>query len=138
MTKFVHEVLTEVNSKRNKQEKIKILQENASWALKDVLRGAYDDTVKWLLPEGDVPYNPSRDFSAPLNLHKEHRNFKYFVDIPVMRDMNPVKREHMFLRILEGIHPKDAELLVDMINKRSFKGVTKKVVEEAFPDLILK
>jgi hypothetical protein len=138
MTLFVHEVLTKVNAKRNKQDKIDLLQSNESWVLKDVLRGTYDESVVWSLPKGNVPYNPSKDFNAPLLLSKEHKNFHYFADIPRNKDMNPVKREHMFLRILEGVHPDDATLLVNMINKKPFDGVTKKVVEEAFPGLILR
>ena len=43
----------------------------------------------------------------------------------------------MFLEILEGVHPRDAEILVDMINKKtSVKGLTEKLVKEAYPDLI--
>ena len=48
-------------------------------------------------------------------------------------------REKMFLDIIESIHPKDAELVVQMINKDlKLKGITKSLVKEAFPGLILK
>ena len=53
--------------------------------------------------------------------------------------MPAVKREKMFLDILETVHPRDADLLVGMINKdMPIKGITKKLVKEAFPDLIVK
>ena len=48
-----------------------------------------------------------------------------------------MKREQIFIGVLEAVHPKDAELMLGMINKKSIKGVTKKVVEEAFPNLIV-
>ena len=53
--------------------------------------------------------------------------------------MKTYQREKMFLDILETVHPRDAELLVGMINKKMpIKGITKKLTKEAFPDLILK
>ena len=54
------------------------------------------------------------------------------------QNMITVKREKMFLDILETVHPRDAELLVNMINKKPIDGVTKRLTKEAFPDLILK
>ena len=50
-----------------------------------------------------------------------------------------MKREKMFLDILEVIHPKDADVVVGMINKKMpYKGITKKLVQEALPGLISK
>ena len=46
--KLVFEVLEEVKKKKKKDEKVKILKDNDSWALKDVLRGTYDSTIHWL------------------------------------------------------------------------------------------
>ena len=50
--------------------------------------------------------------------------------------MNTMKRERMYLGMLEGIHPKDAELIVNMTNKSAPKYITRNIVEEAFPDLL--
>ena len=53
--------------------------------------------------------------------------------------MKAYQREKIFLDILESVHPGDAELLVQMINKKlEVKGITKKLVQEAYPNLILK
>jgi hypothetical protein len=38
--------------------------------------------------------------------------------------------------MLEGVHPEDAKVLVNMINKKPYKSITRKVVEEAFPGLL--
>ena len=49
--------------------------------------------------------------------------------------MSIMKRESMFIGLLEGIHPNDAELVVNMINKKKIEGVTKNVAMEAYPDI---
>jgi len=47
-----------------------------------------------------------------------------------------MKREQIFIGVLEAVHPKDAELVISMINKKSpVKGLTLKIAQEAFPDL---
>ena len=51
--------------------------------------------------------------------------------------MPSFKREKLFLALLEGIHPDDAEIVIDMVSKKPIKGVTRNVVEEAFPGLLL-
>ena len=50
--------------------------------------------------------------------------------------MTKSKKETLFIGLLEGIHPKDAELVVNMINKEKIEGLTKNVIKEAFPNLI--
>ena len=51
--------------------------------------------------------------------------------------MNPIKRESMFLEILESIHPSDAQVFIDAKDKNlKYKGLTKKLVMDAFPNLI--
>lgn len=137
MVKFVYEVLEEAGKARAKADKVRILKENESWALKDVLRGSIDSTIKWWLPKGEVPYTPSPDHAPPSNLLKQNTKFVYFVKGSQAAEKLPqFKRERIFLGILEAIHPEDAKLLVKMINKEAPKGITKNVVMEAFPGLI--
>ena len=51
--------------------------------------------------------------------------------------MSAVKRESMFISLLEAIHPADAELVLNMIEKKPpCKGLTKKIIEEAYPGLL--
>lgn len=136
MKKLIHEVLEEAQKKRAKKDKIEILKANNSGALQDILRGTYDDRIVWLLPQGaPPPYTPNRPESTPSNLLRECVKFKYLVKGPG-DDVNPVKRESIFIGILEAIDPKDAVLLLDMINKKPIKGITKEVVKEAFPNLL--
>jgi hypothetical protein len=136
MAKLVCEVLSDVDKQRAKSDKVKILRENESWALKDIIRGSMDSSLKWNLPPGKPPYNPSPEHSHPANLLREHKKFGYFVKGGKGDKMSAVKRESMFIGLIEGVHPGDAELVIGMINKEKPKGLTRPIVEEAFPGLL--
>ena len=134
----VYEILENFEKAKTKKEKIEIFRTNEIMPLLDVLRGTFDDTIQWELPSGTPPYTPNNPDSPPSSLLRQHLNFKYFVK--GLRDcskLNPIRRERMFIDMLEAVHPKDAEILVSMINKKSpVKGLTKNLVKEAFPQLI--
>ena len=136
MVRPVYEVIRRTKNKRNKKDKANELKENESWALKDILRGAYDSTVKFSFPEGDPPFTPNQEHNAPANLLKEHKRFIYFVTGGPGDDMPPYKRERILFEILEGVHPEDAKLVVNMINKKTLEGISRPVIEEAFPGLL--
>lgn len=134
----VYEILEKFEKAKNKQERVKVLQQHDIMPLLDVLRGTFDESIQWNLPGGTPPYTPSSEESPPSSLLRQHRNFKYFVKgLQDSSKLNPIRRERMFIDMLEAIHPKDAEIIVSMINKKSpVKGLTKKLVQEAFPQLI--
>lgn len=134
----VYEILEKVENAKTKKDKIAVLQANEIMPLLDVLKGTFDETIQWNLPGGTPPYTPNNEESYPSSLLRQHRNFKYFVKgLRESSRLSPIRRERMFIDILEAIHPKDAELLVSMINKKSpLKGLTKSLVKEAFPQLI--
>lgn len=134
--KLVYEVLEEVSKKKSKKEKVAVLKENETWALKDIIRGSMDPTVKWNLPGGVPPYTACEPHNAPANLHRENTKFTYFVKGGKGDSLPAYKRENIFIGMLEGVDPNDAQLLVAMINKETPKGLTKPVVEEAFPGLL--
>lgn len=136
MVKYVHEVLIEVGAKRKKSEKIEILKKNESWALKDVIRGSMDSSIEFNLPEGTPPYTACEAHNAPANLLRENNKFKYFVKGGPGDKMLKVKRESIFLGLIEGVHPLDAELVINMVNKVTPKGLTRPIVQEAFPGLL--
>tara|TARA_B100001939_G_scaffold103719_1_gene89701 strand:+ start:237 stop:653 length:417 start_codon:yes stop_codon:yes gene_type:complete len=136
MSKYVFEILEEVGKQRNRDDKVKILRENETWALKDIIRGTMDSKVTWNLPEGEPPYTASAPHNHPANLIRENVKFKYFVKGGEGDQMPKVKREQIFIGLLEGIHPEDAKVVLSMINKKNLKGITRPVVEEAFPNLL--
>lgn len=133
----VHEVFEKFEKAKTRAEKIQVLKQNETWALKDVIKGALDPKIEWLLPKGEVPYTACEAHNAPSTLLRKNVDFKYVVKGgPGMR-MPAFKREKIFLGIVESIHPKDAELVCAMINKQlPVKGLTPKIVEEAFPGLL--
>jgi hypothetical protein len=134
----VHEIFELVSKAKNRTDRISALQQNATPAIKDILRGLYDDRVQWNLPGGEPPYTPNEPESPPSSLRKMHLNFKYLVKgIAASDSLISVKREKIFLDMLESIHPADAKLMVSVINKKNpVKGLTKKIVQEAIPGLI--
>lgn len=134
--KYVYEVIELTQKAKSKADKIEVLKANESWALKDILRGTYDSTVSWLLPPGDPPYTPNDGHNAPSNLHKRNKDFAYFAKGGPGQRMPAFKREKIFIGLIESIQPEDARLVISMINKEKLKGITRPVIEEAFPGLL--
>ena len=104
-------------------------------AIKPVLQWVFDKNINSTLPEGKTPYGeneaPATDL-AETSLRFEHKLFKYFVteQIPV------VKRENMWIGMLEGIPQKEAEL-IDLVKdgKWPFKNITKEIAVNAFSEI---
>lgn len=133
----VYEVFELFEKAKTRKEKVDVLKKHESWAIKDVLKGALDPKIEWLLPKGEVPYTPSLEHSTPSTLLRKNRDFRYVVKGGTGAQMSSVKREKVFLGIVESIHPKDAELVCGMINKKlPVKGLTVKLVQEAYPELL--
>lgn len=136
----IFEVFEKVNDAKGKNAKVDALRTHDCTALRDVCRGFFDDAIQWNLPAGTPPYTPCLPESVPSTLLKRNIHFQYFVKGGVGDGMPAVKRESIFIQVLESIHPEDALILIDMINKKKPKvnGFTKNLVKEAFPGLIAK
>jgi hypothetical protein len=135
----VYEVLDLVDKAKTSKEKVEVLKNHSSTALKDILIGTFDDSIQWNLPEGIPPYRPAEASSAPSTLHKQLNTLVYFVKGNRGDELVKFKRESMFISLLESIHPEDAKVVLAMVAKKlPVKGLTKAVVKEAFPDLIRK
>ena len=123
---------------KTKRKDVLLKYQNVA-ALTDVLRGTFDDTLQFILPAGTPPYTPNKPESTPSTLLRLHKEFGYYVKGGPGERMQAYKRENKFIRLLESIHPKDAEIVLSMVNKNSpVKYLTKKLVEETFPNLIQK
>ena len=136
ITKQVFEILEEFEKATTKTERKDVLLRYQNVvALKDVLRGTFDDSIQFSLPEGRPPFTANSPESTPSTLLKQNKQFGYFVKGGP--EMPAYKRESLFIRLLESIHPTDAEIVLSMVAKKSpVKYLTKKLVQEAFPDLI--
>jgi hypothetical protein len=139
MKLLISEILQKVSNAKTKQEKIKLLQENNSPALRSILIANFDESVISELPEGDVPYTPN-DVPAETDhttLHQEYRKLFYFFK-GGSPSLNKSKRETMFIQLLEGLHAKEAELVVLVKDKKLGKRwkITQQCVAEAFPQIV--
>ena len=139
MTLLIYEVIERAILAKSKADRIQVLRDNETWALKDLLRGTYDKSVTWLLPPGDPPYEGPEEHNAPKHFHSIHRDFIYLVKGGKGDNMQSFRREKLFIDMLEVVPPGDAKLLLLMKDQKQLgKGLTKKLVEEAFPNLIQK
>jgi hypothetical protein len=69
-------------------------------------------------------------------LLRESRKLKYFIDGMGGENVDKMKREQIFIQLLESVDPNDAELLCKMIEQKPLKGLTSKVINEAFGPII--
>ena len=136
---LVSEVLEYVSKKRTKAEKIKALQDFDSPELKSILIWNFDETIVNMLPDGVPPYKPNE---APkgtehTNLSHEHKILYNFLK-GGNDQLRPMKREELFMQLLEGLHSEEAEVvcLTKDHNLTSKYKVTKEVVSEAYPDIV--
>ena len=137
--KLVPEVLELVRQAKTKQEKVEILRKNTHPALKDILRINFDADVVSLLPEGAPPYekDDAPEGYSVSSLFKTHKQFKYFFKGPIGDQVQAVRREKLFIDALESMHPTESDLLIEA-KDRKLKGITKALVDEAFPGLVVK
>ena len=136
-TSLVHDILTQVSSKKAKKDKIQLLQQMNSLHLRNILRGAFDDSIQWDLPEGKPPVQVNDQ--NPRHLRRISDQLRYFVLNGPGQKMIAAKKQKMFINFLEQIHSKDIEVICAMKDKtlqEMFPGLTKGLVSEAFPGLI--
>ena len=137
MEQYIYEVIEKVAQAKTNEEKVKLLHKNNSIGLRNILKITYDKSVKWLIPDNKPPYEPNDGHNAPSNLLKKTQDLTLCV-APRGNQVKPYDRESIFIGVLESIHPKDAEIMVDNVLKhKPFKGLTSKVVREAFPNLAI-
>ena len=131
-----HEILTKVNNKKDKPGKLEVLRKYETNELRMFLKGAFDEKLEWLLPEGKPPYTVNE---APVGT--EHTWLKQEVKrmFHFLKGGNPqlsqMKRDNMFIQMLEGLSEEEAKLLVwakdNELNKH-YKGLTANLIKEAF------
>ena len=135
---FAHEVLELASKQKTKAKKIEILQEYESDALKSILIWNFDQTVISLIPEGAVPYTKNE---VPVgtdhtSLRREWKNLYHFVKGGNDK-ISTIRRETMFIQMLEGLHPEESEI-VCLIKDKALEdkyNITYDVVRKAYPDI---
>ena len=130
------EIAMKVNNAKDKPRKLKVLRDNNSVPLRQVLKAAFDPKIEWALPKGDVPYTVN---DAPLGtehtvLSQQAKRLYLFIK-GGDNTLKQNKRELLFVQMLEGLSAEEAEFLVAVVNKKintKYKGFTANLVKEAF------
>ena len=164
---LIFEILDLASRQRVKTKKIEVLKKYDHTALRSILIWNFDDSLISLLPEGEVPYTGydeqnvysgtlstkishevrnmyekgsfslgARDQQGHTTIRREARHFYRFLKGGDDR-LNSLRRETMFINILQGLHPLEAEILCLIKDKKlsdKYK-ITKEIVANAYPDI---
>ena len=161
---FVFEILELASAQRSSAKKVEVLQKYEDNSVKSVLIWNFDDSVISMIPEGEVPYGDPNEQSVfygslseniinetkgglsatgqdldgrnKTSLRKEWTTLYNFVK-GGNDSLTKTRREMMFINLLRGLHPKEAELLClvkDKLLQTKYK-LTKANVQEAYPDI---
>ena len=164
---FVFEVLDLASKQRSKAKKVEVLKKHRDNGLVAVLIWNFDETITSMLPVGEVPYSGfedqarsngglstkiseevrrmhetdsfsmgSGDKNGHTTIRREFKNFYHFLK-GGNPGLNAIRRETMFINILEGLHPLEAEIICLVKDKKltdKYK-ITKEIVSEAYPDI---
>ena len=163
---FSFEVLNLVSKQRSNAKKVELLQRYDHPSLKTIFIWNFDETVTSVLPQGEVPYaatSEQNSFSGTLSekitdavdkmsemgsnslgsqdqgkssIRKEYQKFYNFVK-GGNDGLSSLRRESMFINILQGLHPLEAEILILVKDKKletKYK-ITKENISEAYPDI---
>ena len=165
---LVFEVLDLVSRSRSKAKKIEVLKKYDEQHLRRVLIWNFDQSIQSILPEGPVPYvgydeqntyngtlstkithdvrtmHETGNFSLGVSdqqghttIRRESKNFYNFIR-GGNDAMSNIRRETMFINILTGLHPLEAEIVVLAKDKNiSDKyNITREIVEGAYPNIV--
>jgi len=134
----MNEILELVSEQKTDAKKVALLKEYECDALKSLFIWNFDDSVISLLPPGTVPYKPNEN---PLgtdhsSLRREQRNLYMFVK-GGNDALSTIRRETIFIQMLEGLHPKEADIVIAVKDRglEDMYDVSFEVVEEAYPDI---
>ena len=137
MNLLVSEILDKFEVAKTREEKIAVLKGNVNDPLLVLLRLNYDHMLKMDLPEGEPPFR--KDIDKPIgysesSLQLELRRF--YVWLEPKTNLPKIKKESLFVNMLEGIHWTEAEALClakDRKLQTKYKSLKEDIVREAFP-----
>ena len=137
---FIHEILELVSEQRTKAKRVEILKEYRDDSLTAILIWNFDERVQSAVPDGQVPY---KENEVPVgtdhtSLRREWKQLYHFIK-GGNDTLSSLRRESMFIQLLEGLHPKEAEIICLVKDKELeevYPKVTFDVVKEAFPDIV--
>ena len=116
----------------------KVLLENESNPLKDLLRYAFHPDIKFALPTGAPPFKTvgSPDEYNPTYLYPNIKKFYLYIE-GGHEGLTQLRREQLFVLMLESLHPKEAAVVIQVKDKKlKFRGLTYKLVKDTFPEIL--
>ena len=130
-------ILGEVAKAKNKDGKKAVLVRYDNGALREILKYAFHPDIKFLLPPGNPPYKSVVDETDnPTYLYGLVRKLYLFVE-GGNPNLATKRREYLFIEMLESIHPDEAELLLQVKDKKiKCRGLTYNLIKETFPELL--
>jgi hypothetical protein len=132
----IAEILDMASKKETKAEKIEVLRKFDGVTLRTILQGTFDPNIEWDLPEGDPPYKPCEYLDQQGRLYQETRRLYIFLK-GRRPELTPLKKEMLFIGLIETLDKDDAKLMLAVKDKKMpYKGITYKLVQEAFPGLL--
>jgi len=137
MAKLISDIFKEIEKTTGRKNKIAKLKEyESNNAFMQILEAVCDVRVVFELPEGAPPFNSPEDMIDNTGgLYQEMRKMYIFTKNRRSAEIHSIKRERIFIEMLESIHPEDAKLMLGVKDKKlPYKGITTKLIEEAFPE----
>ena len=133
---LISEIFTKINNAKDKPKKFEVLRQYDSPGMRMILKGAFDPKIEWELPEGTPPYieNEAPAGTEHTYLEVEARRLYNFAK-GGNNTINKIRKETLFIQMLEGLHASEAKVLIDVKNKslnKTYKGLTSDMVKEAF------
>ena len=165
---LIFEIFDLASKQRSKAKKVEVLQKYNHDALRMLLIWNFDESIQSALPDGVVPYSGyaeqttqsgnlstkiteevrrmyevgsfsmgASDTDGKTTLRRECKHFYHFIK-GGNNGLTSIRRETMFINLLEGLHPLEAEIVCLVKDKKlSDKyNITKEVVSEAFPQIV--
>lgn len=135
--KPVPAIFKEISEAKTHLEKVKILKNNRNPMVDLLMELTFSKNIKINLPEGKPPYLKTGEadlYNATL-LYANRKQIELFIN-DNSTHIPQIKREQLFIDLLENLDIKEADLLCEIKDKEltSYPGITKKVISKVYPD----
>lgn len=138
MKLLISEILQKVNNAKTKAEKSQLLNQYNSQTLRSLFIWNYDESVVSLLPEGEVPYKKNNAPKGTDHTYLENEGKKLYYFVKGGATISKLKREEIFLGLLETLHEEEAEILCLVKDKnlqKKYTRISRTLIQEAFPNI---
>jgi len=138
MARSIPLIFEDVAAANSIKARKKVLLENESKQLKELLKYAFHPDIKFALPPGKPPYKTigSPDEYNPTYLYPNIKKFYLYIE-GGHDGLTQLRREQLFVQMLESLHPKEAEVVIQIKDKKlNYRGLTYALVKTTFPEIL--